>query len=124
MGKVPSILYFVVIPRLCAKSVLLVISPLPLIHAAISVNKDPVSIGFAVLPLSLINVPVGVGHSAFAIKLTIFSLAVERRSVWELYYSDALPLFLIFAKLSFVLSQRRLVLRALIRYRLEEIHPH
>ena len=106
MGKVSSILDFVVIPRLCAESVLLVIEPLPLIHAAICVNKDTVSIGFAVLPLSLVNVPIGLGHSAFAIKLTIFSLAVERRSIWELYYSDALPLFLIFRKLPFVLPQR------------------
>ena len=64
------------VPRLGTLTVLLVVLPLTVIHAAAGVNKDTVSIGLAIFPLSLENVTVSMSHTALAIECAVLRLSI------------------------------------------------
>ena len=69
--EIASKLYFIVVPRLSTKSMLLIIMPLTFIHRSVSVDEYAQSISFSVCPFSLINVSICMGHPTFTIELLV-----------------------------------------------------
>ena len=100
---------------------LLVILPLALIHASISVNKDPVAVGFPVSPVALINIIVGVRHATLPIEKPVLCLPLVGGSVREYNMAEAFPIFAV--PLSLVLSTGSSLIIVTFGYGLEVIDP-
>jgi len=68
--------YFSLAPGLFAEAVLKVIYPIPFISRALSVNKYSYAVGHVVLPLSLVDITVCLGHLSSALHLIFFELTL------------------------------------------------
>jgi hypothetical protein len=77
IDEVTSIALGTHVPSLGTLTTLLVIEPLAFIERrALGIHENTVSVGFAVFPLTLIDVAVGMGHSTLTVNLLIGSEAL------------------------------------------------
>jgi len=101
--EVTRVFYLAEVPAFCTKPVLLIVKPLTLVHAAISVHEYSEPVGLAVFPLSLVDIAIYMSHSALAIIHFILCLTLVHRSITEFDCAEALPNFrIILAPLSFI----------------------
>jgi len=122
LHKIASILNFIIIPALRPKAMLLVIKPLPLIHTAISIHKDPIPISLTILPIPLVNVSIHMGHPPTPIVKEVLCLALVQTSIWELYYAKAfIDCHVAGSPLAFVLFRTSQIV---ILYFFENIYPY
>lgn len=76
-------------PGLLAEAVLKVIYPLSLIGRTLSVNKYSHTVGHVVLPLSLIDIAVGLGHLPSALHFVDFELTLVIRTIRPFNFAKA-----------------------------------
>jgi len=85
--KLSCIPYLSFVPSFSSHAMLLIIFPLPLIHRAFYINKYSMSICFSILPVTLVNITIGMCHSTLSIKNFIFSDSLVNRSILEFDFS-------------------------------------
>ena len=71
-----------VVPTLLAFAMLQVVQPVPYVSSSSCVNKRPIAIGLVLLPITLVDIPVGVSHASVAITLAVLPHAFEFGAVW------------------------------------------
>jgi hypothetical protein len=76
-------------PGLLAEAVLKIIYPLAFIGRALGVNKYSHAVRHVVLPLTLVNIPVSLGHLSSALHFFYFKLALVKRAVRPLHFAKA-----------------------------------
>ena len=91
VDEIADELDLVEVPGLGALPMLLVVIPLALIHAAIHVDKQSVSLSLSVLPFSLIDVAVSVRHPSFSVEAAMLGLSMIGRAVGEYNDANTLP---------------------------------
>lgn len=129
VDKFSSVFYFLEIPGFCSVTMLLIILPVALIHASISVNKYSVAVGFTIFPVALIYVSINMSHSAASVILFIFSLPLILRAISKIDNTKSFPLFSFFRMppVTFVLLLLtlcgRLQFIGRVRYFLEVVSP-
>jgi hypothetical protein len=91
VNKISRVDDLIVIPLLSSLAVICVILPLALVHGALLVNEDTIATGFALFPLTLVYVAVGVSHATFAMEKTALGHALVFGAIWELDDAETLP---------------------------------
>jgi len=66
--EVAHIFDLVVVPAFCAVTILEIFFPFALVHGAISIDENSVTICFSILPFSLVDVSISMSHSSLAVK--------------------------------------------------------
>ena len=91
--EISFILYTIEIPELKPMTVLEIVFPLSFVKRALIIAKDTVSMRISIFPLALVNVWIGVGHPAYAMKETVLGLALILRFIWEYYCAESSPFY-------------------------------
>lgn len=72
------------VPGFGSLSVILVFTPLSAVHRPVFINIDTETVSFAVFPLALVDVSIGVGHPPLSVEEPLLGLALVLASVSEL----------------------------------------
>jgi hypothetical protein len=91
IDEVSPINYLFEVPEFNSFSMLHVVLPLTLVHAALVVAEHSTSMSFSILPLPLVNVIVRMCHPAHPIKQAIRCLSLIQRSVFKFNNSYSTP---------------------------------
>lgn len=79
------------IPTFDSEAVLLVIMPFSIIHASTGVNKDAITIGFALLPITKIDITITVRHLSATIEKPKLGLPLVQGSIRKFQNTNAFP---------------------------------
>lgn len=79
------------VPELSSFPMLHVVLPISDIQAALSITKDALAFRLSILPVSLVDVAIRVGHAPFAVEHPIDCLTLVHRPVWKLDSSEPHP---------------------------------
>jgi len=103
-NEVSSVFYFIIIPALGTKPMLLIIKPISFIHTSVSVYEHPKTICFSIFPLSLVYISINMSHSSSSVVEAVHCLAFKDTSIYKLYNTKAFPdVHIIWTPLSLVL---------------------
>jgi hypothetical protein len=101
--EVSSVDNLTFVPHLLAESMLPILVPLALVKGAVFVHEHSLAMCLAIKPLSLVDVPIGVGHATFAIEHLIFSEAFVLGAIFKLDDTEAFPCCFTLFPVAFVL---------------------
>ena len=83
LDKIPLVSDGSEVPSLGSPSVVHVVLPFARIHGAVLVDVHSESVCFALAPLALVDISVGMSHASLAVEQTVFRLALVFASVRE-----------------------------------------
>lgn len=93
MFEVTLVLDGIKVPKFEAQAVLEIVSPIAFVETTFVIAKDSFAMCFSVLPLTLVDVAVCMGHTSHTIKEPVFSLTLIFGSIPKNNSSKTSPLY-------------------------------